>query len=205
MLAVPCIARLRLQSIQYTPEGLPYPPRAHPELGLPDGLIEASDGNLYGTADGAYHTGYHGYSSIFRISPSTAKLETVFPLKDARLGACPCHLVQGNDGKIYGAASNLGMYEAGTIFVLDAGLPPPKPQLGVINPSAAAVGQRILLWGRNLLGATAVSFNGTPAANFGVPSNQGIWVAVPPGATTGPVTVTTPNGSFTTSDSFTVR
>jgi len=131
MLAVPCIARLRLQSIQYTPEGLPYPPRAHPELGLPDGLIEASDGNLYGTADGAYHTGYHGYSSIFRISPSTAKFETVFPLKDARLGACPCHLVQGTDGKIYGAASNLGMYEAGTIFCARRAIFTEPPTLAV--------------------------------------------------------------------------
>jgi hypothetical protein len=56
--------------------------------------------------------------------------------------------------------------------VLDAGLSPPKPQLGLINPSAAAVGQQVLLWGRNLLVTTAVSFNGTPATSFGVPSSQ---------------------------------
>ncbi|MGC9951008.1 MAG: hypothetical protein ABSF64_31995 [Bryobacteraceae bacterium] len=62
-----------------------------------------------------------------------------------------------------------------------------------------------MLWVRYLLGTTAVSFNGTPATSFGVPSSQGVWVTVPAGATTGPVTVTTPNGSFTTTDVFTVQ
>ncbi len=62
----------------------------------------------------------------------------------------------------------------------------------------------MLLWGDALLGTTAVSFNGTPAPGFGVPSKQGIWVQVPAGATSGPVTVTTPNGTYTTPQSFTV-
>jgi hypothetical protein len=177
----------------------------NPELGFPGRMIEGSDGNLYGGAEGQFAIGYHGYSSIFRINPTTAQFETVFALKDARLGGCPCELVQGSDGKIYGAAMNLGTYELGTIFVLDAGLPPPKPQLGLISPSAGAAGQLVLLWGRYLLGTTAVSFNGTPATSFGVPSSQGVWVTVPAGATTGPVTVTTPNGSFTTTSSFTVQ
>jgi hypothetical protein len=113
----------------------------HPELGFPDRMIEASDGNLNGTAEGEYRTGYHGYSSIFRISPSTGRFETVFALKNGRYGGCPCHLIQGSDGKIYGASMNLGTYQGGTIFVLDAGLPPPKPQLGLIRPSTGAAGQ----------------------------------------------------------------
>jgi hypothetical protein len=62
-----------------------------------------------------------------------------------------------------------------------------------------------LLWGRNLLGATGVSFNGAPASSFTVASTQGIWADVPAGASTGPITVTTPNGSYTTSQVFTVQ
>jgi hypothetical protein len=50
----------------------------------------------------------------------------------------------------------------------------------------------------------AVSFNGI-ASQFFVASSQGIWAYVPQGATSGPVTVTTPNGSFTTSAVFTVQ
>jgi hypothetical protein len=173
----------------------------HPEFGFPNRMIEASDGNLYGTTQGLYGMGYHGYSSIFRINPNTAKFETMFPFKNAALALCPCQLIQGSDGKLYG----VNQYGGGTVFVLDAGLPPPKPQVGLMNPSAAAVGQQILLWGHNLLGTTAVSFNGTAATSFGVPSSQGVWVYVPVGAATGPVTVTTPNGSVTSTTSFTVK
>jgi hypothetical protein len=172
----------------------------HPEIGFPDGLIEASDGNLYGTADGEYGAGYNGFSSIFRINPVTAHFETVFAFTDAQLAQCPCQLIQGSDGKIYGAAQG----SVGSIFVLDAGLPPPPPRLSLLRPNDGAAGQKVLLWGRNLLGTTAVSFNGTAATKFGVPSSQGVWVEVPAGATTGPVTITTPNGSFTTTQSFTV-
>jgi len=89
--------------------------------------------------------------------------------------------------------------------MLDAGLPPPKPSVGLFVPSSGSAAQRILLWGRNLLGATAVAFNGTAAAQFQVASNQGIWVDVPPGATIGPITVTTPNGSYTTPQTFQIQ
>jgi hypothetical protein len=175
-----------------------------PEFGLPNWMIAASDGNLYGTAEGEYAAGYHGYSSIFRINPNTAQFETVYAMKDPRQAECPCQLTQGSDGKIYGIAYNGGTYGAGTVFALDAGLPPPKPYVGLFNPAAARVGRNVLLWGSGLLGTTAVSFNGMPAAGFGVPSRQGIWVQVPAGATSGPVTVTTPNGTYTTSQGFTV-
>ena len=62
-----------------------------------------------------------------------------------------------------------------------------------------------LLWHSLPLGATSVTFNGTPAAQVVVTSIQSVLVAVPPGATTGPVTITTANGSFTTTQDFTVE
>ena len=175
------------------------------QVGIPETLLEASDGMLYGTARGRYAAGFHGYSSIFRLNPTTGQFQTIFNFKDQSLGDCECRVVQGSDGKLYGAAYEGGTYQGGTIWVLDAGLPPPKPWIGSAIPQAGAVGQRVLLWGRNLLGATAVSFNGTTAEHFGVASSQGVWAWVPIGATTGPITVTTPNGSFTTTQSFTVE
>jgi hypothetical protein len=60
------------------------------------------------------------------------------------------------------------------------------------------------LWGNYLLGATSVSFDGVPAQYIGVTSIQSVWATVPAGAATGPVTVTTPIGSFTTTTNFTV-
>jgi len=103
-------------------------------------------------------------------------------------------LVQGSDGKIYGVAQAGGTYGGGTICALDAGLPPPKPSVGLFTPQSGASGQQVLVWGRSLLGASSVSFNGTPAPEMHVASDQGIWVNVPLGATSGPISVTTPNG-----------
>jgi hypothetical protein len=111
--------------------------------------------------------------------------------------------VEGIDGRIYGISYY--QHTDGTFFVLDAGLPPPLPHVGLIAPLSGPVGQLVLLWGQNLLGATAVSFNGTPATTFSVPTTQGIWAEVPTGATSGPITVTTPNGSYVTGQGFTVE
>jgi uncharacterized repeat protein (TIGR03803 family) len=178
---------------------------SNPQTGFPETLLQASDGMLYGTARGEYYTGFHGYSSVFRLDPSSGAFQTIFSFKDLSLGECPCRMVQGSDGKLYGASEDVGTYGGGTIWQLDAGITPPLPGIGSIVPQAGSVGQKVLLWGKNLLGATSVTFNGTSAKHFSVPSSQGVWAWVPEGAATGPVTITTPNGSFTTTASFTVQ
>jgi uncharacterized repeat protein (TIGR03803 family) len=192
---------------QVTPSGTMTMLYEFPQLnlGIPETLLEASDGMLYGTARGLYAAGFNGYSSVFRLNPTNGQFQTIFNFKNQALGECECRMVQGSDGKLYGVSEGAGTYQGGTVWVLDAGLPPPKPRIGSVNPQAGAAGQRVLLWGSSLLGATAVSFNGVAAENFGVASSQGIWVWVPNGATTGPITVTTPNGSVTMTQSFTVQ
>ena len=172
-------------------------------FGNPENLIEASDGMLYGTAVGGYtHGQYNAYSNIFRVDPSSGKFEIVSVFNPGGSPDCPCKLVQGTDGRIYGISYYQNNY--GTFFVLDLALPKPQPFVPFFAPQAGVVGHQVLLWGRNLLGATGVSFNGTPAF-FSVASSQGIWADVPTGATTGPITVTTPNGSYTTTQPFTVN
>ncbi len=92
-----------------------------------------------------------------------------------------------------------------TAVSLDIGLAKPLPVVSGLYPASGSVGQKVMLWGNYLLGASAVSFNGTPAASIGVTSVNSVYATVPTGATTGPVTVTTANGSFTTTSSFTVQ
>jgi uncharacterized repeat protein (TIGR03803 family) len=176
-----------------------------PNVGIPEELLEASDGMLYGTAQGEYKSGFNGHSSIFRLNPYTGEFTTLYSFLDSSLGECACYMTQGTDGKLYGVTSFAGTYGLGSVFVLDAGLPPPKPLVSLLVPQSGSVGQQILLWGRSLLGATSVSFNGTAATQFTVASHQGIWANVPPGATTGPISVTTPNGTYVTTQSFTVN
>jgi YD repeat-containing protein len=53
-------------------------------------------------------------------------------------------------------------------------------------------------------GVAGVSFNGTPGSVIEF-TNSTVVAEVPPGAATGPVTITTPRGSVTTASPFTVR
>jgi len=168
--------------------------------GAPGFLIEGSDGNLYGAAQGVTSLG--GGSSVFRISLS-GNFHRLQILNGNTVGTCPCWLALGSDGKFYGTASSQG--GSGSAFVWDLGLPPPKPKVTGVVPTSGAPGAVVTVNGKFLLGATAVSFNGTPATTFSNISGTYVSVTVPTGATSGPITVTTANGSSTSTGSFTVE
>ena len=78
---------------------------------------------------------------------------------------------------------------------------PPSPN--GFSPSSGTVGTLVTISGEDLGDATAVMFNGT-LASFTVLSATQIQAAVPPGATTGPLAVTTPGGTRGTLLFFTV-
>lgn len=77
------------------------------------------------------------------------------------------------------------------------------PAVTSFSPTSGQVGTSVTISGSNLTGATAVAFNGT-AATFTVVSDTQVNATVPSGATSGPITVTTPNGTATSSTSFSV-
>lgn len=81
--------------------------------------------------------------------------------------------------------------------------PPPAPSLTSFAPASGPAGTSVVLTGTHLTGATAVSFHGT-ATTFAVNSATQITASVPAGATTGPVSVTTPGGSAASASNFTV-
>lgn len=160
--------------------------------GIPSWLLQASDGNLYGSAFGQVQLG--GQSSLFRIS-STGAFQTIHKMINFNQGQCLCIFMQGSDGLFYGSAANAGAGNIGTAWTYDLGLPKPQPVVSVSYPSSGSVAAKVLFEGRNLLGATTVSFNGVPATVFGNISVNYVYAQVPAGATTGPVIVTTPNGA----------
>jgi uncharacterized repeat protein (TIGR03803 family) len=167
--------------------------------GLPTVLIEGTDHNLYGVTQGTAGSA----SSLYRITLS-GQFDTLQVINPFDFGSCPCGLTLGNDGKFYGTTL-AGGPGFGTAWVWDLGLPPPQPTVTGVLPTSGATGSVVTVNGKFLLGATGVSFNGTPATTFSNISANYVSVTVPSGASTGPITVTTPRGSSTSAGVFTVE
>lgn len=160
----------------------------------PSDLIQASDGNLYGDMQSGSD------SRVFRITTSGQYTE----LTGLYSMGCYCLLLQGSDGIIYGLASSGGTAGYGGIFAIDAGLPKPTPQALKFAPQRGPVGTRVRIWGYNLLRAS-VQFGSQPGDDVVNSGPNYVWVTVPAGASSGPITVTTPGGTAVTVASFKVE
>jgi uncharacterized repeat protein (TIGR03803 family) len=161
-------------------------------------LIQATDGNLYGTTS---FYGPNGEGVVFQVKPD-GSLTTLYAFCSGACtdGAQPFSgLTQDTDGSLYGTTAIGGMNQYGVIFKLSVGLGPfVEPQ-----PTSGKVGSTVKIMGTSLLFATGVSFNGT-TASFKVASSSLITAIVPAEATTGPVQVTLPTGTLTSNVNFQV-
>ena len=154
------------------------------------GLVQASDGNFYGTT---WVGGSNGCGTLFQITLA-GTLTTLYNFNCTTDGVLPYGaLVQHTNGTLY--ATN----GAGQVFSLNVGLGPFVKTV----PAAGTVGEPVTILGTNLTGATSVSFNGT-AATFTVVSSSEITTTVPADATTGKVQVVTPSGALSSNVNFRV-
>jgi uncharacterized repeat protein (TIGR03803 family) len=169
----------------------------------PAGLVEATDGNFYGAAELG---GGSNYGTLYQVTSSRGSLSVLhyFANND---GAFPYGPVQHTNGTLYGTTGLGGMRTdacdngCGVFYGLDMGLGPFVSFLPSL--SSGRVGTTIQLFGQGFKGATAVSFNGTPAS-FSVKSNTYMTAVVPSGATTGFVVVSSPGGNLTSNKQFRV-
>ncbi len=163
------------------------------------GLVQATNGDLYGTTANG---GAHGYGTVFKITPS-GTLTTLYSFcsqSGCADGALTiAGLIQATNGDLYGTTWDSGTSDDGTVFSLSVGLGPFVETL----PTSGKVGAAVKILGTNLTGATSVSFNGTGAV-FEVVSSSEITTTVPTGATTGTVQVVTPNGTLSSNVPFRV-
>jgi hypothetical protein len=79
----------------------------------------------------------------------------------------------------------------------------PRPTVTSFSPGNGRVGTSVTIIGTNFTGATTVTFNGT-ASQFVVDSSTTIRAAVPMGASSGKIVVTTPSGPGTSTADFLV-
>jgi uncharacterized repeat protein (TIGR03803 family) len=216
------------------------------------GLIQATDGNFYGTASSG---GSGNYGTIFKITPGDT-LTTIYDfcsLAYCADGAYPYDpLVQATDGNLYGTTGTGGSVDGGTAFTITTagamtvlfdfsfnshtdGSHPQGPLLqgtdGIFygttsgggnsqgnvfslneglsasvkaEPNFGRVGAMIAILGTGLTGAESVSFNGTAVDSFEIASDSEIVTTVPAGATTGTIEVGTTGGSLSSAVNFRV-
>jgi uncharacterized repeat protein (TIGR03803 family) len=79
------------------------------------GVIQASDGNFYGTTAGG---GTKNYGTVFKITPA-GKLTTLAAF--GSVGSAGTGVVEGTDGNFYGTTSDGGPNGYGTIFKVTPG------------------------------------------------------------------------------------
>jgi uncharacterized repeat protein (TIGR03803 family) len=171
---------------------------AHPVTAL----IQATDGNFYGTTSGTGSRGAcsgNNCGSVFQLTPD-GTLTTLHSF-DKTDGMNPtAALVEGTDGNIYGTTNGfIGQHLYGTVFQLSTGLAPFVRTV----PAGAYTHTQVLILGTNLTGATSVTFNGRTAV-FTVVSPTEIQATVPGNATTGAVQVVTPGGTLLSNVPFQV-
>jgi hypothetical protein len=150
----------------------------------PAGLTKRADANLSGATSSAF--------------------ENVATTDTAGAIATGAHQYTG----ITNATSTSSHKAAALIYITPGGggnftVSGPAPTVGTFSPTSGGPGTAVTITGTNLTGATSVTFNGTTAA-YTVASNTQINATVPAGATSGPITVVTPNGAATSSTNFTL-
>ena len=102
-------------------------------------------------------------------------------------------------GAIAGYSSNaISLFSEGATTGGAAG-----PTVTSFTPTSGNPGTLVVVLGSEFTGATGVAFGGVPAS-FSVDSDAQITATVPIGAVTGPVSVTTPDGTGLSSTNFTV-
>jgi uncharacterized repeat protein (TIGR03803 family) len=170
------------------------------------GLIQASDGNLYGTTSTG---GTTNSGAVYQVTLSGAA-SPVASFDASTSGNLPQDVpLQGSDGNFYltaqqgGGLNSHGFSDRGTIAFIASKLKPLPPTVSGFSPAKGKVGAKITIRGSSFVGTSAVQFNGT-AANFTVEGSGFIVTTVPNGATSGPISVTTSAGTAKSKNSFIV-
>jgi uncharacterized repeat protein (TIGR03803 family) len=164
-------------------------------------LIQASDGNLYGTT---MQGGSANAGTIFQMTLAGA-LTQILSFDSVTDGAYPRSVpLQASDGTLYFTTSTTtNGTDQGDVVQIANGLAAPAPVITRFSPTSGKVASKVTITGKNFVGTTNVAFQGT-AATFTVKSITSLVATVPTGAASGHITVTNAGGTATSAASFTV-
>jgi uncharacterized repeat protein (TIGR03803 family) len=142
------------------------------------GLIQGSDGALYGTAGG----GSNGYGTVFRIGTNGNDYSVLYRFSGGDGYTPPAGLVQGGDGTLYGTTYGGGTSNYGTVFRIGtngadysvlyrftgSGGDGVNPYGGLVQGSDGALYGTTYYAGTTFLGAGTVFRIGTNGAAYSV-------------------------------------
>jgi virginiamycin B lyase len=148
-----------------------------PSLIEPAAIVAGSDGALWFVNN--------GNASIGRITTSGAISNYTDPTIDG-----PIWIAAGSDGALW--FTNQSNNSIGRITTSVT------PEIKSFTPTSGSVGQKVTITGKNLDGASQVAVNGTKEKIVSDTATQ-VVMKLKAGTTTGPITVTTPDGTATSS------
>lgn len=163
-------------------------------------LVQASDGNLYGTSSGG---GTFGEGNVIEstLSGTTTTLHSFSGGDGGSDGDTPFGgIVQHTSGVLYGTTGGVGSGGLGTVFSLNQGL---KAFVKTV-PTSGKVGSTVTILGTNISGATEVTFGGSVKATITKNTATYITTKVPTGAKSGKVEVFSPGCTCKTLVNFVV-
>ena len=173
------------------------------------GLVQATNGKLYGVTAGPIVTG-----TIYSITTS-GTFTTLYTFTGGADGNYPLSpMVQHTDGLLYGTTDiggnvdgcstdvNEEIYDGcGEVFSLNIGA---KPFIR-LSSTSGKVGSTVGIFGQEFDSKSVVKFNGVAATKIVLTGTTYITATVPAGATDGKVTVTTGVTTLTSTQTFIVH
>jgi uncharacterized repeat protein (TIGR03803 family) len=166
-------------------------------------LVQATDGNFYGVANGG---GSLGFGTIFKVT--SRGVYSVVHNFDATTGQNPeSALTQDTNGILYGDTYRGGSGPencngtCGVLYSLKIGAAP----FARLVSDSGKVGSKIGILGQGFSSASVVKFNGVRATTVTRTGTTFLLATVPAGASNGKVTVTTGSITLTSSQTFTVH
>ncbi len=162
----------------------------------PVGLIQATDGYLYGVTTAG---GQNGVGTLYRLSTSGAYTD-LYNFSTS-VGNNVQGLMQDTSGLLYGSANQGSTNGYGAMLSVNLGL---GPFVRVIEQSSSA-GKTIEILGQGFTGTQSVTVNGLAASSFSVVNDTYLTAVVPTGATTGTVVVTTPTATLASNQNLIIH
>jgi uncharacterized repeat protein (TIGR03803 family) len=169
-------------------------------------LVQATDGNFYGTLEG-YESGGFGPGALFKIT-STGAFTTLFtiPITGCGYSGPGCvpnsSNIEHTNGTLYGAMDEGGYYDTGAIYA-ETTNPLLQPNV-ILQETSGAPGVTVDIIGQGFTSAKSVKF-GKISASFTSVSDTYLTATVPAGAKTGYVTVIEPSAKLQSQQRFTVE